>query len=320
MKLNLIGCGGAGINNIRRYTQNGVFHKDFSILGLDTSDGNLTADLAFQIERVPNTNGSGSDPAKNADKYPDFLKRIISQYEIEGLAILVYSGSGGTGSAMGPILHEMLTSRGVMVISVVIGDMSNINGGTNTVSSMLNLNDVTEQGFPAIYAYFQNGKTTQGELNTEISNYIDTARVVLSDENQRIDTADIHHFFFYNKVVKATPILSELSFVTSDQVSEYTKNVVAAISLFDNEDNIAPAFDKMLYAKEGIFKTGFQNSKYPSIHAVLDHGDSLKGLESMLAEQRVVNAETNDRFQTNSTGLRDRGITRGKGGFVKHDI
>lgn len=320
MKYNIIGLGGCGINNLKRYLANGYFTQDFNMLGLDTSDRNIFDTDKVIFERVPGTQGSGSDQSLNADKYPDFLKRIISQYEIEGLVILLYSGSGGTGSSMGPTLHEMLVERGVKVVSVVVGDMADVNRGTNTVRTLLNLNAITELGYPALYAYYQNGKVPQGSIDEDISGFIDTARVVLSDENARIDTMDIHNFFFYNSVVKATPVLSRIEFVSDKNLPEYKKNAVAALSLFDNEDNIMTVVDNLLYSKEGIFKPEFKNTQYASITAILDHGDSLRQLENLLSEQRVHNAETNDRFQSTSETVATK-LPKSEGrGFKNFDI
>lgn len=320
MKMNLIGLGGAGTNNIKRYLEKGHFTDAFQALALDTSEANFFENEKVIFEHVPGTVGSGSDQALNADKYPDFLKRVITQYQIEGLAILVYSGSGGTGSSMGPTLHDMLAELGVCVVSIVIGDMTDINRGSNTIRSLLNLTDITEKGYPAFYAYYQNGKDSQGSINSDVSSFIDMCRVIFSTENGRIDEMDVKHLFFYNRVVKATPVLSCLEFVTDSNISNYKKNPVAALSLYDNEDNIQPAFENLLYSKEGIFKTEWQNSNFASVHAVLDHGDSLKGLETMLANQRVINSEVNDRFQTNTSSLREKVAKDGKPGFKKYDI
>lgn len=320
MKFNLIGMGGAGINNIQRYLENGHFANDFSILALDTSDRNFFEHDKVIFERVPGTVGSGSDQALNADKYPDFLKRIITQYEVDGIVVLVYSGSGGTGSSMGPTLHSMLVERDIPTISIVIGDLTDVNRGSNTVRTLLNLVDITEeQEKPALYAYYQNGKVPQGEIDGNVTSFIDIARVVFSVENGRIDAMDIKNLFFYNRVVKATPILSCLEFVTDKDVGDYKKNPVAALSLYDNADNIMPAFENMLYSKEGIFKKEYQNSRFAAIHAVLDHGDSLKGLESMLAAQRVHNSEVNANYQS-TVNFKDKlEPTTGKG-FKRYDI
>lgn len=320
MKMNLIGLGGAGTNNVKRYLENGHFNDAFQVLALDTSEANFFQHEKVIFEHVPGTVGSGSDQALNADKYPDFLKRIITQYEIEGLVVLVYSGSGGTGSSMGPTMHQMLAAMGICAVSIVIGDMTDINRGSNTIRSLLNLVDITDEGYPAFYAYYQNGKSSQGSINQDVTSFIDMVRVVFSTENGRIDQKDVEHLFFYNRVVKATPALSCLEFVTGNNIAEYKKNPVAALSLYDNEDNIQPAFENLLYSKEGIFKAEWQNTNFASVHAVLDHGDSLKGLEKMLADQRVVNSEVNDRFQSTTSTLREKVGSEKKGGFKKYDI
>lgn len=321
MKFTLIGCGGTGINIIKKYAKKGIFKSDFDLLGLDTSDANiLNLPPEVKIEMVPGTNGSGSDPSKNAEKYPEFLKRVLTQYDIGDVVLLCYSGSGGTGSSMGPILHRMLIDKKVPTISVVIGDMSYINEATNTVSCFLNLNVHTETGHPVIYTYYENTPTNNhGDINDDICMFTDSIRVLLSNDNERIDRADIQHLFFYNDVVKAAPVISRLEILSEEGIKNYTRNAVAAISLFNNEDNIRQVLPQLLYRKAGIFGESFKDAGYESLHVVLDHGDSLEELKGMLNRQRKVNAETNHKYQVEKDeSLPEVGNTGA--GHVKFDI
>lgn len=319
MTIKIFGCGGTGLNILKRYMNQGSFKNDFEYIGMDTSDRNVFEDDRLVLELVPNAHGSGGDVSFNSDKYPAFINKVLTQHGAGDLNILVYSGSGGTGPSMGPSLHRALLEKEIPVLSVVVGDMSNINGATNTVRALLNLNDHTETGHPVIYSYRENGKgKTEGQVNDDVCAVIDVLRVLLSTENQRIDSMDIHHLFFYNKVVKATPILSCLEIVANDGADTYDKNPVAALSLFDNEDNVRTCFKNLLYSKAGIFAPRFSNPSFNTLHAVLDHGDSIRGLQEMLERQRSVNAEVNDKFQTSS----EVKLTGGqkKGSFTNYDI
>ena len=320
MSIKIFGCGGTGLNILKHYLQKGAFKNDFEYIGMDTSDRNLFEDERLVIELVPNAHGSGGDVGFNSDKYPAFINKVLTQHGHGDLNIIVYSGSGGTGPSMGPTLHRALLEKEANVISMIIGDMSNINGATNTVRALLNLNDHTETGHPVIYSYRENGKgKTEGQVNDDVCAVIDVLRVLLSTENQRIDAMDIHHLFFYNNVVKATPILSCLEIIANDNAESYDKNAVAAISLFDNEDNVRSTFPNLLYNKAGIFAPRFSNPQFREIHAVLDHGDSVIALKEMLEKQRRVNAEINDKYQSTSD-LQTPPVTERKGSFTKYDI
>lgn len=323
MTIKLYGVGGCGMNNLKRYAENGAFRNDFEFIGLDTSDRNLFQNDRVVFELLPDAHGSGSDVGKYAEAYPAFLKKVLSQHKTGDINILVYSGGGGTGPSMGPSLHRALLEEDCPTISIIIGDMSNINSATNTVRALLNLNEyVNETNKPVIFAYYENGKgKTEGQINADVSSFIDVLNVLLSDENQRIDRTDIHHFFFYNKVVKATPILSCIEVICNDDTQNYSKNGVAAISLFDNEDNIRQHFSNLLYAKAGIFAERFANPSFRSIHAVLDHGDAVHDLKAMLENQRSINAKINDMYQTKCDNVTPKVDVISSGGtFKKFDF
>lgn len=320
MKFKVFGCGGCGINVVNRYSMEGFFRDQIGLLGLDTSDANTSDISNLKIELVPGAVGSGSDQSKNAERYGPFLQKIITQYEPGSVNILVYSASGGSGSSMGPTLHRMLLERQLPVISVVVGDMSTITEATNTVGTLLNLNMHTETNNPVIFSYFENNNTnTHGKINSDIIGFIDSLRLMLGPDNKRVDQTDIYHLFFYNRVVKAAPVLSCLDIVSGEEAEVYSRKAVGAISLYDKEDNITQVFSQLLYRKAGIFGETHAGHGYSSLHAVLDHGDSVSILKTMLANQRRKNAEINDLYQNTGDIPRVDKISS-SGTFVKFDI
>lgn len=320
MKFKLFGLGGCGINIVGRYTQEGHYRRDIEALGLDTSDANIKDSVGLKVERVPGVSGSGSVQDKHADRYTSFLQKIITQYEPGDITVLVYSASGGSGSSMGTALHRLLLERHLPVISVVIGDRSTITEATNSVRCLLNLNDHTETGNPVIFSYYENTvHDTHGKINADAVGFIDSIRLMLGDDNIRVDRTDVYHLFFYNRVVKAAPVLSSLSIISGDEAQRYEGKAVAAISLHDQEDNITQVFPQLLYRKAGIFGPTHNVSGYDSLHAVLDHGDSLKRLQTMLAEQRRTNAEVNDHYQNVENRVADAPVPP-VGNFRNYDI
>lgn len=320
MKFKLFGCGGCGINITSRYQRDGLFRDSFEALGLDTSDANIDGLTNLSVELVPGATGSGSDQSKNVDRYEAFLHKVITQYEVGTVNILVYSASGGSGSSMGPTLHRMLLERDIPVISIIVGDNTTITEATNTVGTLLNLNKHTETGKPVVFSFYENTReNTHGKVNSDIVTFIDTLRIMLGNENRRIDQTDIYHLFFYNRVVKAAPVLSCLEVISGDEAEVYDRNAVAAISLYDQEDSISQVFPQLLYRKAGIFGDRYKDPGYTSLHAVLDHGDSVENLKKMLADQRRKNAEVNDRYRV-TEGLPKVDHVSTSSGFIKFDI
>lgn len=320
MKFKAFGCGGCGIDIVNRYNVEGIFRDSFDLLGLDTSEANVDDVTNIKVEFVPGAIGSGSDQSKNVGRYGSFLQKILTQYEPGNINLLVYSASGGTGSSMGPILHRALLEKDIPVISIVIGDSSTITEATNTVSALLNLNSHTETNSPVIFSYFENTiDNTHGAVNSAVIGFIDSLRIMLGGENKRIDQTDIYHLFFYNKVVKASPVLSRLEIISGEEAEFYNSNAVAAISLYDHEDNIRQVFPQLLYRKAGIFGDEYKSSGYDSLHAVLDHGDSIKVLKDMLSNQRRKNAEVNNQYQlVSELPVAEKQAT--SSGFIKFDI
>ena len=319
MTIKIFGCGGAGINIMRSYLERGAFKDDIEYIGLDTSDRDSFESEKVAFEYVAGTFGSGGDTSLNSEKYPAFLKKVVTQHGPGDIAIVIYSGSGGTGPAMGPSLHYTLLEMNIPTISIVVGDMSNINGATNTVGALLNLNSHTSLGHPVLYSYRENGNgRTEGQVNDDIRSVIDVLYVMFSDKNHRIDKMDIHNFFFYNNVVKAAPTLSCVEILSNGGEKNYSNNAVAALSMFDNQDNVRPILQDLLYAKAGIFADDFITDKYSDIHLVLDHGDSIRALQEMLERQRSINAKVNDRFQMANSSIGEKSAKSGV--YTKFDI
>ena len=96
---NVYAVGGTGINIANRFikdSRNGDSIE--TIVGFDTSGANPVIDGAFNVERVPNAEGSGGNKKAHIDKYPDFAKQMLAKYAPNKINIVVFSTSGGTGA------------------------------------------------------------------------------------------------------------------------------------------------------------------------------------------------------------------------------
>lgn len=310
---NIYGLGGAGINNLNfllKNTKHGKFIDN--VLGVDFSDANPGTDGAYHIERMEGAEGSGSNKATNVSQAPDLIQRALAKLPPNKLNIVIYSASGGSGAVLGPYMVRELVKKEIPVLSIVIGDSTSIKEMDNTVGTLRSLSaQAVALDSPVLFCYRENNtKNTQGAVNAEVARVIDNALLMLNLNNERIDYADIKNLFFFTSVVKADPILSEVSFCDEAKVAEYKRMPVAALSLYSDIDQIRAPFDNLLYRKAGLFTEGTKGF-VETAHVVLDHGTTLLALEEMMKEQAAKQAELSGRHKAKKmdlTGATDDGM------------
>ncbi|UOX39661.1 putative tubulin-like protein [Aeromonas phage ZPAH34] len=304
---NIYGLGGAGITNLNHFLKNtnqGKFVEN--VLGVDFSDANPGTDGAYHIERMEGVEGSGSNKASNAPLAPDLVKRALAKLPPNKLNILIYSASGGSGSILGPYMVKAMLEKGIPVLSIVIGDSTSIKEMDNTVGTLRSLLAQAQlHEAPVLFCYRENStKNTQGAINTEVTRTIDNALLMLNLNNERIDYADIKNLFFFTNVVKADPILSQVSFCNEEKVTEYKRVPVAALSIYNDIEQIRSPFSNLLYRKAGLF-TDITKGYVDTAHVVLDHGSTLIELEEMIKEQQAKQAELAGRHKVKPVDLSD---------------
>lgn len=285
---NIYAIGGTGINIVNRYLKD-ARHGGFveTIVGIDSSTANPIAEGLFPLERLEGAEGSGGFRGAHKEKYGDFAKQILAKYSPNKVNIVVFSCGGGTGSGLGPFLVRYMLQRKIPVLSIVIGDTSTFNEQKNTIEALGSLYNQTSLGNSVLFSYLENKpEVSQGEVNAQAAARIDNTIMMFNLSNERIDYADVKNFFFYNDIVDADPILTQLTFLPENDLTKYGRRPVAAISLYPNGDDIRVPYENMLYRKAGVFGPSFHGLT-GSVHAVLDHGDTLKGIEEMVEKKNV---------------------------------
>lgn len=296
---NIYAVGGTGINIANRFlkdARNGRFVE--TIVGFDTSAANPVDDNLYPVERVPGAEGSGGNKKQHAEKYPDFAKQMLAKYAPNKLNIVIFSTGGGTGASLGPWIVRNLLQRKIPVLSIVVGDMSSFNEQSNTIGTLGSLYNQTKLGNSVLFSYLENKQTvTQGEINAQAAARIDNAIMMFNLTNERIDYADVKNFFFYNDIVDADPVLTQLTFLSDTDVPKYGRKAVAAISLYSNADEIKSPFENILYRKAGVYGKEFHGIT-SNTHAVLDHGDTLESLKEMINSKNVKSDELAGQFRS----------------------
>jgi len=210
-------CGGAGINIGRDINRNltelGDGFCKITAKYLDTSGNNVSEneDL-WKINTAtfagPAVSGSGGERRTNAgiintsvSEYLDKNKLLVSVTGV--FHIVVFSGSGGSGSVIGPILISKLRARGVPVLGVMVGDSSNglcCKNTLNTISTLDHMAKVSVKK-PITIIYYNNmaadGSThlaKEAVVNNMCYNALAIMSMFLSGANEDIDTKDMTNF------------------------------------------------------------------------------------------------------------------------------
>lgn len=301
---NLYSCGGAGVGVLNTYLTEGRGSRFIDqIVAMDTSEANPVTDGLYPLELVSGVEGSGGNRKAHADKYADFVKQVFAKYAPNKINILTYSLSGGTGASMGPYALRYLLQKKLPTIVLCIGDRSTVNEEKNTVEALGSMYNQCKLGVPVVFIYLENGiDVSQGQINKRAASEIDNAIMMFNLENERIDYADVKNFFFFTDVTQADPIMTQLTFLTENDLGKYERKPVAAISLYNNIDEIKVPFENMLYRKSGLFGSSFSGMVNP-VHAVLDHGSTLDSLKELIAKRETKNNELAGQFRNKEADL-----------------
>lgn len=294
---NIYAVGGAAIKVTNRYLKENKHGKHVgTLVGFDSSDADDVTDGLYTLERLEGAAGSGGKRSTYQDKWGDFSKAMLAKHTPNKVNIVIFSTGGGTGASLGPWIVRRLLEKKIPVLAIVIGDSSSFNEQSNTIDTLGSLYNQTKLGHPVIFSYLENkSDTTHGEINAMACARIDNAIMMFNLENDSIDEQDIKNFFYYTDVVTADPIMSQLTFLSDQDVGTYSYKPVAAISLFSDPDKVRSPFQDMLYRKAGVFGASFHGIT-SGVHAVLDHGDTLEGLKRMINDKQVKTDELAGRF------------------------
>lgn len=301
---NIYAFGGTGTNILNKYLTDGKGRKFIDqVVGIDTSEANPVEEGMFPVVRLEGAEGSGGNRKAHSAKFDDFAKQIFAKHPANKLNILIYSLAGGTGSSIGPYALRQLLQKKIPTLVICVGDISTLNEQNNTVDTLGSMYNQTKLGVPVIFSYLENGNdVSQGEINRRACSLIDNAVMMFNMKNERVDYADVKNFFFFTDVVKADPIMSQLTFLGDADVPNYKRKPVAAISLYNDIDDIRVPFENMLYRKSGIYGEDFLGG-VDTVHAVLDHGSTLQSLKEFIAERDTKTNELSGQFKNTEDNL-----------------
>jgi len=239
--MNVYACGGAGINVASQFAKkskpdNGF--ADIKVFFIDTSRSNIGPNIPSDaIYITDGLDGSGKKRDSNYNTLLGDSKDILHQYRPSDINIVIHSGSGGTGSVIGPILVSELLNRGELVIPIIIGSTSSKIETSNTLKTLQSYEVISRNSdMPIVAAYKENSVTTpRGHIDAEIQTTIALLSVMFSGTNRELDTADLKNFIHYNKLTSYGAGLSLLDFYSGDVVLNKGQTLISVVTLTDDD-------------------------------------------------------------------------------------
>ena len=298
-------CGGGGINIGHIYSNQAMPNEAAAIVKttfLDTSDSNirkkdLPSDEVYLIKNLKRdneTDGAGKVRAEHAEAIVKEVPKILVEHKPEDLNVVVFTGGGGSGSVIGPVLVSALMERGRDVIAVVIGvteDDTSIENTFNTLKSLESNVETFGRTVSLRYIPHRPGMT-RDQVNSAAQFFISVLCILASRRNDELDTADVSRYLNYNTVPRSelAPQLTLLNLYTSAQeVEEKSPDVFAMALVLRDTEQAVP--DKRLaykctgYMPEGAFDHNFYfTSEVGGLNAIQSE---LRSYQREIKESRV---------------------------------
>lgn len=225
-KVRIYACGGCGINAARGWNKNikdslrevagrGVI-GELVVTYVDTSEANLDGDEdRDQVYLLAGIDGSGKVRATNHEEIGKIIKPLVLQHPAEDLNIVVFSGSGGSGSVIGPLVMRELLQREARVIGILVGSAESVIAINNTNNTLKSLDNIARKnGQPVVVAFEHNESTADRPMvDARVRATIGSLLIMAGPHIRELDTEDVTNWLQYHKVSKIAPQLSLLDIV-----------------------------------------------------------------------------------------------------------
>jgi hypothetical protein len=265
-KMKIYGLGGAGTNIVQRFLKKDndlqAGSCEIDVVFVDTSRSNLGPMIPNdKVYLLDGLDGSGKVRASNYGAIVDCSKEILMKHKPADINVVVTSGSGGSGSVIGPVLVSELLSRGEEVIVITVGGTASRIETENTLKTLKSYEAISEKrNAPVILSYFENSAATpRSKVDDDAQLMIMMISVFFSGQNRELDGSDLRNFLNYQNVTSYKPKLSYLSFSSGGVSVGKGQAIVSLVTLADEgnstEIDAHCEYQAVGYIPEGLRRT-----------------------------------------------------------------
>lgn len=266
-KVRFYWCGGTGLNNGVQFNP-----KDTRNVFVDTGRGNLVDDIpSNQLFITEKTAGAGGDRKYIYPLVKGQIATILDRFEPADFNVVIHSGSGGSGSVLGPLIHGKIKEAGKSVISVVVIDTDDNNKAIQNVQDT----NKSYEGIgaslglpPIIFPVYNKAGVSFNEINNEVIYAVESLAILGSQQNHRIDLKDVLNWSNYSSQSGTQPCLSALYIEARRADANTIKEPLAVISLYENPADEIP-FGAAYSRKAGFSEKGVLG-KTQQLHFVIN--------------------------------------------------
>ena len=235
---------------------------------------------------------------KSIKKYIDTINNGTDKHKYH---VVLFSGSGGTGSVASSLLIREMLSKGYTVLPIIISDSSTYLKTNNTINTIIGLNGIAKRTNTALpIGYFINnlkGITTPNServVNKDIQKMLELLGMFTSGRVKDMDNQDMSNFLIpsryktfevdaglYRLSAKIQKVADKNTILVRTVITDKTKDVDISVPLLDNKigtvnkghishigEDIFPIF--LTIEKNTISKT------VESLHGTLKELENLK--------------------------------------------
>lgn len=244
-KMRIYGCGGAGTNIASKFLtpSNEPNFAEIHPVFVDTSRSNMRPEIQpEQTYLLDNLDGSGKVRADNYEAILNVIKPVLHQHKPMDFNVVIFSGSGGSGSVIGPAIVSELLERGLTVVCIVVGSDESKIAASNTIKTLKTLEGVSKKtGKPVVMLYRHNARRRpRTEVDSDLEFAVLMFAALASRQVPELDTADVRNFLQFDKTTPIKPSLAAIEIFdrTDGPWGDYLPISVASISASPDEEPI----------------------------------------------------------------------------------
>ena len=257
---------------------------------IDTCDKNLTdrhnLDNTFITE---GTRGAGGNRRYIYPKVVNQIKRILEDFPSGDFNIVCFSGSGGSGSTIAPLLIAELTKQGESVVGVMVSGIESSSVVQNAIDTLKTLEGIAaNNGKPVVVNHTCNlAGVPYTAINHEVVKTIHALINLTNQQHSRLDVMDVNNWLQYTtKLTAMHPQLSLLHVCDNRQDANAIPEMISVASLYTDASREVP-FTSPYISTTGI-ADATDNMVAEQLHFVINSlgvTETMKQLEDVKLEQ-----------------------------------
>lgn len=236
--LKLYGCGGFGTNIAKQYQPVPDLTDAVQVAYVDTSHSNIDASNEKFAYLINDIDGSGKKRDLNATTIRRHVSPALTEFPPGDFNLVLFSGSGGSGSVFGPLLIDELLNRKKLVIAIVLGDSDSAIATRNTLKTIQSLSALSEKHNTAITIFYEEMGTGmhRREIDAMFHEAIASLKLLSSGLNTEMDTQDLVNWLYYQNATPHTAGLGILNIYNTNERLSELYDALSVASLYASPD------------------------------------------------------------------------------------